>query len=103
MELNEQEAHCIARLLQSALFGKDIFDGCDYCKVQCYKEGDHSRLMFTKIKKRLTDETGVDLSPIVGGGSLINSDFPYHKFLIKSNENAKEYFRKRLAWLSTIQ
>ena len=32
MELNEKEAHCVARLLQGALFGKSYLDGCDYCK-----------------------------------------------------------------------
>ena len=101
MELNEQEAHCIARLLQSALFGKDIFDGCDYCKFQCYKQGNRLK-MFDELRGRLTVETGVDVSPIVDT-SFVNAHFPYHKFLVNSNEEFKAGFREKCRWLTSIQ
>ena len=96
MELNEQEAHCIARLLQSALFGKSIFDGCNYCKVQCYKEDNRRFNMFAELRVRLTEETGVNLDRMVGG-DLINSDFPYFKFLKAANDEIKIYFRDRFS------
>ncbi|MBQ9487748.1 MAG: hypothetical protein IJU91_08140 [Selenomonadaceae bacterium] len=37
MELTEQEAHCVARLLQGAIFGNEgaLFNGCAFCKFQC--------------------------------------------------------------------
>ena len=92
MELNEQEAHCIARLLQSALFGKSIFDGCFYCKHQC----GNKLPMFQAIRDRLTEETAVDIDPIYYG-EIPNSDFPYLKFLKNSNEHATAYFRERFS------
>ena len=63
MELSEQEAHCVARLLQASLYGGDDknfgcpLDGCQYCKVQCYKQGEHSPI-FSHLRKRFTEETG---------------------------------------------
>ena len=97
MELSEREAHCVARLLQGALFGKDIFDGCAYCKFQCYKDSEeHHLTMFRAIKERLTEEVGVDLG-LEASAFLINSDFPYHKFLKNANPEIKEYFRTRFA------
>ena len=93
MELNEQEAHCVARLLQSALYGKGILDGCLFCKYRC-DVNDGRLKMFGAIKDRLTGETGVDLSPITGG-DLLGSEFPYFKFLKNANEEVKEYFRNR--------
>ena len=97
MELNEREAHCIARLLQGAWFGKSKFDGCNYCKYQCYKDDDKCGLHgFDNIKKRLTEETGVDLSPDASS-FLLDSDFPYHKFLKNSNEEIRKYFRERFS------
>ena len=88
MELNEQEAHCVARLLQSLWYGQGALDGCGYCKYQCGEK----LPMFHAIKKRLTDETGVDVSPIVYG-ELPDSKFPYLKFLKNANETALNYFR----------
>lgn len=40
--LTEKEAHCIARLLQGAVFGKNgsVFDGCAFCKFQCNMDGE---------------------------------------------------------------
>ena len=98
MELNEQEAHCVARILQGAWYGKDILNGCTYCKYPCVDK----QLLIGEIKKRLTEETGVDLSPKTGG-FIIDSEFPYDKFLRNANEPVKEYFRTRFAnYLSSI-
>ena len=33
MELNEREAHCVARLLQGAIFGNDATDGCFFVNI----------------------------------------------------------------------
>ena len=97
MELNEREAHCIARLLQGAWYGKHSFDACKYCKFQCYKDNAEKRLSsFDDIRKRLTEETGVDLSPDVNS-FLLDSYFPYHKFLKNSNEEIRKYFRERFS------
>ncbi len=60
MELTEQEAHCIARLLQGALFSENILNGCDYCKNRCYE---NRWDIFFSIRKRLSEETDVDLKP----------------------------------------
>ena len=95
MELNEREAHCVARLLQSAWFGSGQFDGCKYCKYECASETKGNLLIgFMNIRKRLTEETGVDLTP-VAGAFIFDSEFPYHKFLKNANEKAKNYFRHR--------
>ena len=72
MELSEQEAHCVARLLQASLYGGDDknfgcpLDGCQYCKVQCYKQGENSSI-FSHLRKRFTEETGVDISTEIYG------------------------------------
>ena len=95
MELNEQEAHCLARFLQSALFAGEqgLYTGCEYCKYQCNNE---KEMRIDSIKRRLSEETGVDFVPI-RCGFLLNSDFPYHIFLKNANEKVREYFRTRFA------
>lgn len=90
LQLNEQEAHCIARLLQSYLYENedDFLTGCSYCKYKC-----GSRLsMFYEIRKRLTVETGVD---VMGGGHspLPHGKFPYMTFLKNANEEILEQYQ----------
>ena len=102
MLLSENKAHCIARLLQAALFGGDDkhfgcpFDGCQYCKVQCYKQGDNRFPLFESLRSRLMEETGVDVG-IAHYDTIPNSNFPYKKFLKNANEEIKDYFRKEFA------
>ena len=97
MYLNEEEAHCVARLLQGALFGKSTDDGCEYCKFRCERVVDRTRA----IRKRLTEETGVDLSN--GTRVLLpHSNFPYNKFLKNANETAKKVYRNHLSYLCNI-
>lgn len=60
MELTEQEAHCLARLLQGALFNENILTGCDYCKNRCYE---NRWDIFFLVRKRLSEATDVDLKP----------------------------------------
>lgn len=91
MELNEQEAHCIARLLQGGFFAKHPLDACQFCKYQCYKN-EKERQMFYTIRERLTKETDVDLG-YYGFGSLYGSTFEYHRFLKNTNEETREYFK----------
>ena len=91
MELNEQEAHCIARLLQGGWFAGHPIDACQYCKYQCYKD-ETKRRMFYTIRERLTKETGVDLGYM--SHEFYNSEFDYKRFLKNSNEEAQNYFRE---------
>ena len=89
MELTEKEAHCVARLLQGAMFGKNnTMAGCAFCKYQCDKNS-----VYRQIQKKFDEETGVDLEDDVPI-DVIYSDFPYKKFLKNSNDNVREYFRK---------
>ena len=64
---------------------------CQYCKYQCYKADKG----IEQIRKRLSDETGVDLGAATAGQFLLESDFPYLKFLKNSNDEIKEYYRER--------
>ena len=99
MELTEQEAHCLARLLQGSLYSSDTFIGCRFCKFPCDQNG--SKPMFETVKKKLTDETEVDVSGNLYGylteGLTLHSmkaeDFPYKKFLQGSSETVKEHYR----------
>lgn len=103
MALNEQEAHCIARLLQDTWFANEkggfanSLAACQYCKYQCYKEQEESKFtMLPKIRKRLTEETGVDLGFGLSD-TLYGSDFPYRQFLKNTNEETRKYFRNYFA------
>ena len=89
MELNERESHCVARLLQGAMFGNSIDDGCQFCKFRCERVVDMTR----EIRKRLTDETGVDLSLMTHGTEPL-SKFPLGKFLINANADIKKVYRE---------
>ncbi len=101
MILSEQEAHCVARLLQASLYGGDDksfgcpLDGCQYCKVQCYKQAESS-LIFNQLRNRFTEETGVDVGAEIYG-TLPNSRFPYKKFLKNANAEIIDYFRNRFS------
>lgn len=89
MELDEREAHCVARLLQSAMFGKgNAMAGCAFCKYQC----DEKNTLYRKIQEKFETETGVDLSE-TSSLDVLYCDFPYKKFLKNSNETVKEHFR----------
>ena len=101
MELSEKEAHCVARMLQSFLFGKYIGDGCQFCKFQCKTEKDVAPHL-DEIRMKLMDTTGVDLG-WGGGGILRPDDFPYHRFLRNSNNEIKEKLRKYFSHCEGLQ
>ncbi len=91
MELSEKEAHCVARLLQGAIYGESqsVFNGCTFCKFRCKNEKDPAT-HFDEIMLKLKAITGVDLG--VGDGSRIPfSNFPYRRFLKNSNDEIKSY------------
>ena len=88
MELTEKEAHCIARLLQGAMFGKSIFDGCAFCKFKCKVKNDPAPHL-DKIRMLLTEATGVDLG-WNGNTAFRPDDFQYHRFLKNSNDEMKQ-------------
>lgn len=98
MELTKQEAHCIARLLQSAIFSPEhgLFDACSYCKYKCFQEIDNGQGVkmpqFDLLLRKLMNETGVDLIP-GAYGAFYPGGFPYKKFLKNSNDEIKEFFR----------
>ena len=94
MELNEKEAHCVARLLQGAIYGneRNVLDGCLFCKFSCTEKDENPSPHFDDILRKLQKNTGVDLSPAVCT-EVYHSDFPYKKFLKNSNEWVKERFR----------
>ena len=93
MELDEREAHCVARLIQGALFGEhNLFDGYNYCKYRCDKHTNLAKSMYARIRKRLTEETGVDLDFTLLDKTLAHFDFPQHKFLANANPEVMKYF-----------
>lgn len=95
MELNEKEAHCVARLLQGALFGDTLFDGCIFCKFKCSVDNDPAPHL-DNIRKKFMDSTQVDLG-YTHYKDFVKSDFPYKRFLKHSNDdikqNIREYFK----------
>ena len=95
MELTEKEAHCVARLIQGALFANDIIAGCEYCKFRCFDDPENPALFAGEIRRRLEKETGVDLN-VLWGVDLPHSKFPYGKFLKNAHAKVKEEYRKRL-------
>ena len=94
MELSEKEAHCVARLLQGAIYGeRNVLDGCLFCKYCCDDgNADEPLPEYKEILKKFGEETGVDLNPVTSR-DVYHSDFPYKKFLKNSNELVKERFR----------
>ena len=96
MELTKQEAHCIARLLQSAIFSPDheIFAGCRFCKYPCMKEAekwDDMSLVnlprYDEVMSKITNGTGVDVRPAVYG-CIEPGGMPYKKFLTMESKNS---------------
>lgn len=94
MELSEKEAHCVARLLQGAIYGeRNVLNGCLFCKYCCDNSDNNEPVPhYDEILKKFSKETGVDLSPCMSR-DIYHSDFPYKKFLKNSNETVKEQFR----------
>ena len=97
MELSEKELHCVARLLQSAIYSDGLFRGCRFCKYRCAKEKDLAP-HFDILRQKLYEMTGVDLR--IGSSTkdwLPYSQFPYKKFLRAANDDAIRYFRDAFA------
>ena len=101
VELNEKEAHCVARLLQGAWFGDDVLDACQFCKYQCFKEAKDNNYIRVcdEIRKKFTEATGVDLGYI--HRDLEGIERPYVRFLKNSNDDIKkmlrDYFKRCIA------
>ena len=89
MELSEREAHCVARLLQGAIYGDSYLTGCGYCK---YNRADENGFIYgscaDKIRARLTEETGVELNNEVFTPDF-EREWPYLRFLRNSNDRVK--------------
>ena len=65
MELNEREAHCVARRIQGVLYAKDPYIGCRFCRFKCDKGGDKPTRRI--VNQKLSEATGVDLSGVYKG------------------------------------
>ena len=68
VKFTEQETHCIARMLQGAVYDEDFLSGCSFCKFQCslVNRDKHSEKMYStnprwrQILDKLTKVTVVD-------------------------------------------
>ena len=105
MELTEQEAHCVARLLQGAIYGDKYSRGCEFCKHQCRIISESKKYtdmrcaeypMFDKLMAKFTKETGVDMTPASTVERFELGFFPLGQFLKNSNDKIKEYIKKKL-------
>lgn len=101
MEMTEKEAHCVARLIQGALFADDIIAGCEYCKFRCLDDPENPMLFAGEIRERLEAETGVDLNALCCP-DLPRSEFPHSKFLKNANEKVKAEYLKRFEAVRVI-
>ena len=92
MDLTAKDLHCVARLLQGAIYGErgNTFDGCAFCKYRCRNEKDPAPY-FEEIMHKLAKLTGVALSA-KHGQKLPFPHFPYDRFLINANDEIKAYF-----------
>ena len=59
--LSEKELYCMARLLQSMIFFKEIFHCCKYCKYEPECVQTFPKMEFDLLRKNLDKETGVYL------------------------------------------
>jgi len=72
MTLSDIETYCIAKIFQSVIFsdefnngGTSLFYGCQFCKYQkeCMPDGKtHSNMIFDRLRIKLGENAGVDLS-----------------------------------------
>lgn len=60
IQVEQKDLYCMARLLQSSLYGPNAIYGCLTCKFKC--STDVSFPNFEKVLFRLQDLTGVDMS-----------------------------------------
>ena len=121
MELNEQEAHCLARILQGILFADNQWlEGCQFCPYRfddsqvCVKplrefpkiaealpdmeENAGFMTMPINLRRRLSDETGVDIDFLSGGG-LPGCKFEPDRFLREANPTIVERYQRHFNFL----
>lgn len=64
--VSEKDLYCIAKILQSSIYGENQFDGCQFCKYQCHIKFENQIMdlapNYEKVIFRLQDITGVDFS-----------------------------------------
>ena len=92
MELSEKEAHCVARMIQGALCYGHVMGACRFCKYHCADEGWRP---FYAVRKRLTEETGVDVNSYVSACTPEN-EWPHLRLLKNANEDIKKKFREQI-------
>ena len=59
VSISDKDIYCVAKLLQSGIYGANQFDGCQFCKYQCHTKNDLAP-NYEKVIFRLQDITGVD-------------------------------------------
>lgn len=64
ISISEKDLYCIAKILQSSLFGQSQFDGCEFCRYQCHVQCENKVIAlapnYEKVIFRLQDITGID-------------------------------------------
>ena len=88
----EKESHCVARLLQGAIFGESLLTGRAFCKFRCSTREDPAPCL-DSLREKLWTATGVDLRLASGKDTLPYSNFPYKRFLRAANNEVISYFR----------
>lgn len=62
--VSEKDLYCIAKILQSSIYGENQFDGCQFCKHQCHIKSENQITdlapNYEKVIFWLQDITGVD-------------------------------------------
>ena len=94
MELDEREAHCLARLIQGALHGDSIFDCCAFCRYPCYdlaRDKMYSSWFYKEIFYKLEAATGVSLGALVSEKDDGEFESPFDRFLINANPKARAF------------
>ena len=107
IKFDEKEAHCLARLLQGAVYAENFLAGCSFCQFPCklVRHNHRDELLqqdqrWRQILNKLTEKTGVDCG-VMEKENLYGSDFPYKRFLKNANKEAKNYFRNYFSDSST--
>jgi len=64
ISIAEKDLYCIAKILQSSLYGQNQFAGCQFCRYQCHVKRENKVIdlapNYEKVIFRLQDITGVD-------------------------------------------
>ena len=91
MELDEREAHCVARLIQGGLKTDNILNGCLFCKYPCKYTSNGVTIgnVNMALRNRLEKETGVIIGTYRGRTAFDEFRSPFNYLLVNSNPQAR--------------